>query len=571
MTPWHIEMKSRKSVTLALLLATTPCGPGAAWGSYVLTRHDHVATFTQATSQFTYYLANNNYSIAGTGNADGSLIERLDYSSSGDFAGGGPGASTFHHDADHDLDLDLRDFANFQNCFRQTGGPCLAVHDFDTSDTSDGDIDLADYARWSKCSRGPFVTPDQACGISTNTAALPVSGMFTLHGRPVDILSNGDTLLDFRARVYLPQLGRWLQRDPLPYNDGFNLYESFRNNAMSNLDPTGEGIITWFLIGDYSLSDAKFLRDNGFRTVTTPIYGFFEGGAQTVAGGAKEFGLIFVGESAAQQRLVNLVEAEFEVGGATADETGGVILRATGQGIVDFFGASNVATALTGEQIVFVQEGQVFILEASAFERLQAGVGGVGQFAGTVSGLGGAGLSRLARPATPGITTAATNAVRVRVLGNIAESQAARAASKFEVLAAHEAALPALTARGGPLPVRIGQAGVIESVLAFERAGFAVVGREITMETALARTRLDLLVEAPQTGGIVPGATAQVGALERFFVEVKTGTGRLSPNQRLAFPEIVKAGGIPRGLNASEAELRVGTQTGRIKVIIIRR
>jgi len=404
-----------------------------------------------------------------------------------------------------------------------------------------------------------------------HVGALPASGTFAMHGRPTDVLSDGFVLQDFRARTYLPTLGRWLQRDPLPYNDGFNLYEPFRGNALANVDPNGAGLFSWLLVGDYSLSDAKFLRENGLRAVTTPICGFFEGGAQTVAGGAKEFGLIFVGESATQQRLVNLVDAEFYIGGATADETGVVILRATGQGIVDLFGASGVATAATGEQIVFVQEGQVFVVEASAFERIQAGVGGVGQFAGTVSGLGGAGLSRLARPVAPGIAGTATNAIRVRVLGNIAESQAARAASRFEVFAAQEAALPALAARGGALPVRIGQAGVIESALAFERAGFAVVGREITMETALARTRLDLLVEAPQSGGIIPGTTTQVVALERFFVEVKTGTGRLSPNQRLAFPEIVKTGGIPRGLNASKADLRVGRETGQIKVIIIRR
>jgi RHS repeat-associated protein len=532
---------------------------------------EHVATFTQAPGQFTYYLANNNFSVAGTGNADGSLIERLDFSSTGDFAGGGPGASSFHHDADHDLDLDLRDFANFQNCFGQTNGPCLPVHDFDTADASDGDIDLDDYARFSDCSRGPFVTPDQACGITQVAGTPSGSGVFTLHGRPVDFLSDGSTLMDFRARNYSPALGRWLQRDSIPYNDGFNLYESFGNNALANLDPTGEGILTWLLVGDYSLSDAKFLRDNGIRAVTTPIYGCFEGGAQTVAGGAKEFGLIFVGESAAQQRLVNFVEAEFEVGGATADETSIVVLRATGQGIVDFFGASNVATAVTGEQIVFVQEGRVFIVEASAFERLQAGVGGVGQFAGTVAGLGGGGLGRLGRPATPGVTTAARRAVRVRVLSNIAESQAARAASRFEVFAAHEAALPALTARGGALPIRVGQAGLAETTLAFERGNFAVVGREITMQTSVARTRLDLLVEAPQAGGVVPGTTAQVGPLQQFFVEVKTGTGRLSPNQRMAFPEIEKVGGIPRGLRAEQAGLTVGKQSRAFEVIIIRR
>ncbi len=58
-----------------------------------------------------------------------------------------------------------------------------------------------------------------------------------------------------------------------------------------------------------------------------------------------------------------------------------------------------------------------------------------GDFAGTVSGLGGAGLSRLGQPATAAATQAGTNAVRVRVLSNIAESQSARAASRFETFA----------------------------------------------------------------------------------------------------------------------------------------
>jgi hypothetical protein len=34
---------------------------------------------------WTYYLSNANYSVAGMGNSDGSQIDRLDFSSSGDF------------------------------------------------------------------------------------------------------------------------------------------------------------------------------------------------------------------------------------------------------------------------------------------------------------------------------------------------------------------------------------------------------------------------------------------------------------------------------------------------------
>jgi RHS repeat-associated protein len=234
---------------------------------------EHVATFTQATSQFTYYLPNSNFSVAGTGNSDGSLIERLDYSATGDFAGGGAGASSFYHDADQDLDIDLRDFANFQNCFDPTPPvtpACATVHDFDTNNAHDGDIDLNDYVRFASCFNGPFVTPDPACGIPPNTAALPVSGMFTLHGRPADILSDGHALLDFRARFYDPAVGRWLQRDPLAYNDGANLYDAFKGNPLSNRDPLGEGFLTWWFNDDYQQRDADFVR------------GFFSGAATAI-------------------------------------------------------------------------------------------------------------------------------------------------------------------------------------------------------------------------------------------------------------------------------------------------
>ncbi len=525
---------------------------------------ERVTTFDDSSSDFTYYLVNNNFSIAGTGNADGSVIERLDYSSTGDFAGGGPGASSFYHDADNDLDLDLRDFANFQNCFDPSGTQaspeCVSIHDFDTAGASDGDIDLDDYARFFECFRGPFVTPDQACGIPQRAGMPPASGTFGMHGRAFDVLSDALVLQDFRSRLYLPTIGRWLQRDSIPYNDGFNLYESFASNPLANLDPTGEGIITWLLVGDYSLSDAQFLRDNGFRTVTTPIYGYYEGVAETVAGGAKEFALIFAGESAAQQRLVNLVEAEFGIGDATADEVPLVIVRAVGQGVVDFFGATSVTTAVTGEQLVFTEEGQVFVVEAGAFERVQAGVAGVGQFAATVGGLGGGGLGR----------AAATSPVRARVLGNIAESQAARAASRFEVFAAGERALA--ISRGGAAPVRAGQAGVAQVVAELKQAGFRVRGKQITIQTAAARTRLDLFVQASREGGVIPGTAQRVNPLQRFFLEVKTGpTARLTRNQRLAFPEIRVGGGIPRGLRAEEAFLTPGKQTSAFQVFIIRR
>jgi len=203
---------------------------------------ERVTTFEDSTSEFAYYLVNQSFSVAGMGNADGSVIDRLDYSSTGDFAGGGPGALSFFHDADVDLDLDLRDFASFQNCFGQTDPTCLATHDFDTTDVSDGDIDLDDYARFFECFRGPFVTPDQVCVQTGGLVAPPSSGTFALHGRPLDILSDGHTLIPIRARYYDAVNGRWLQRDSAGYVDGNNLYESFASNAIRFVDPSGRWI-----------------------------------------------------------------------------------------------------------------------------------------------------------------------------------------------------------------------------------------------------------------------------------------------------------------------------------------
>ncbi len=43
----------------------------------------------------------------------------------------------------------------------------------------------------------------------------------------------------FRNRYYDPQMGRFLQTDPMAYNDSMNLYEAFNNNPINFIDPFG--------------------------------------------------------------------------------------------------------------------------------------------------------------------------------------------------------------------------------------------------------------------------------------------------------------------------------------------
>ncbi len=46
-------------------------------------------------------------------------------------------------------------------------------------------------------------------------------------------------LYHFRKRAYGPKLGRFLQRDPLGYGDGLNLYEFEKSTPILLSDPTG--------------------------------------------------------------------------------------------------------------------------------------------------------------------------------------------------------------------------------------------------------------------------------------------------------------------------------------------
>jgi RHS repeat-associated protein len=60
----------------------------------------------------------------------------------------------------------------------------------------------------------------------------------------------------YRARMYAPNLGRFLQPDPIGYNDGMNMYAYVANNPTTYVDPFGlckgdRGFFTKLWDGDY--------------------------------------------------------------------------------------------------------------------------------------------------------------------------------------------------------------------------------------------------------------------------------------------------------------------------------
>jgi len=181
-----------------------------------------------------YHLTDVQFSTVAIIDVDAVVQERVTYSAYG--------RSRHHwlHDVDGDGDADNTDISTISTIAGGSNNLIgQASYRAECDLDRDGDVDSADTAIATGIGTKGALRYGELSSPGTPTGNPVVAGVDNIVGFVGYVFNNEVELYTVRFRWYSPELGRWLEKDPVGYVDGMHMFEYVRSKPLVARDPVG--------------------------------------------------------------------------------------------------------------------------------------------------------------------------------------------------------------------------------------------------------------------------------------------------------------------------------------------